>query len=169
MSQHDWDGKGQRHVWRKQWAEPAVVILRGARRRASRCRLTWASHQKIWTEWGRLTEGPCQRSCSALFIVPAHAFAVSEQIERKNYRGSFPRTTVFGKNEKRGRGGGVPKMLPSFGWNVESKTKPSPRGTVHVNHGRELAGQANQHVQNGPFGFLTAIGDSVMLPIGLVI
>lgn len=33
-------------------------------------------------------------------------------------------------------------------------------------HGRELAGQANQHVQNGPFGFLTAIGDNAMLPIG---
>lgn len=133
MSQHEWDGKGQWHVWRKQWADPAVVILRGARRRASGCRLTWASHQKIWTEWGRLTEGPCQRSCSALFIVPANTFAVSEKIDRKNYRGSFPRTTVFGKNEKKVEKK-VPKMLPSFRWHVESKTKPSPRGTVHVSH-----------------------------------
>lgn len=126
MSQHDWDGKGQRHVWRKQWADPAVVILRGARRRASGCRLTWAGRQKIWTKWGRLTEGPCQRSCSALFVVPAHTFAI-------NYRGSFPRTTVFGKKWKKGEKK-VPKMLPSFRRNVESKTKPSPRGTVHVSH-----------------------------------
>lgn len=176
MSQHDWDGKGQRHVWRKQWADPAVVILRGARRRASGCRLTWASHQKIWTEWGRLTEGPCQRSCSALFIVPANTFAVSEKIDRKNYRGSFPRTTVFGKNEKKVKKR-YQRCYPVFADMSKVKQSRLQEGPsmCHIpicwkfhqkHHGRELAGQANQHVQNGPFGFLTAIGDSAMLPIG---
>lgn len=135
MSQHDWDGKGQRHVWRKQWADPAVVILRGARRRASGCRLTSASHQKIWTKWGRLTEGPCQRPCSALFIVPANTFAVSEKIDRKKLQREFPSHDCIWKKKLKKKGKKrYQRCYPVFAWHVESKTKPSPRGTVHVSH-----------------------------------